>query len=112
MRISKLSKSLVLASLLSTAAFCSPVVFAQGMNANQNRVNENQAEINRNQAAVNADQAEINRNQADVNKGRENGKQLNGEQHRSAVATFVQNLLNIANREKGGDRRAGQDDRQ
>lgn len=102
MILSKVSKLLVLSSLLSTAALCSPVAFAQGVSANQNRVNENLANINRNQAAVNANQAEINRNQEDVNQGREDGTKLNGEQHRSAVATFVQSLLNVANREKGG----------
>ena len=32
----------------------------------------------------------------------ENGKQVNGAEHRSTVAKFVQNLLDIADREQGG----------
>jgi len=33
---------------------------------------------------------------------KENTKQVNGAEHRSAVATFVQTLLNVADREQGG----------
>ncbi len=32
----------------------------------------------------------------------QNAKQVNGAEHRSAVATFVQNLLNVADREQDG----------
>ncbi len=77
------------------------------INANENRDKTNEAE---NQADrfktqknenenVNEENANVNENN---NENQENDNELNGEKHRSAVATFVQGLLKVADREKGG----------
>ena len=103
------NSQLFVASLVLAIALCSPIAIAKAVDANQADVNANQAQINANQANVNANQANVNANQANVNenqsnanKGQGNNNKLNGDSHRSAVATFVQGLLNVANREQGG----------
>ncbi|MFA5934161.1 MAG: hypothetical protein WC795_03015 [Candidatus Paceibacterota bacterium] len=71
------------------------------INQNQSDVNENQANINERQNRINENQNKINENQSNVNKNQIDSNQLNGVEHRSFVATFVQQLLNLANREGG-----------
>jgi hypothetical protein len=39
---------------------------------------------------------------ANNQENQDNNSEIDGDSHRSSVATFVQNLLNVANREKGG----------
>jgi len=105
--------SLIVAFLALGFILCLPVAFAKAAeaednvnqeNANRNRenVNERQGNVNEDQEDVNEDQDDINDNQDNANKDQEKDKQFNGEKHRSAVATFVQSLLDVANREKGG----------
>ncbi|MEO7596971.1 MAG: hypothetical protein ABIS26_01025, partial [Candidatus Paceibacterota bacterium] len=90
--------SLALLLLLSPAAFAQAI----DVNENQDRINENQDRINKNQEKINERQAKINEEQDDVNESENKNSQVNGASHRSAVATFVQNLLDVADREKGG----------
>ncbi|MDP2692982.1 MAG: hypothetical protein Q8O88_05075 [bacterium] len=73
-----------------------------GLNEDQVGLNKDQAEINRNQASLNERQANINKDQANINEKQGSNNELNGAEHRSNVATFVQGLLDVANREKGG----------
>jgi len=96
------NSQLFIISLVLTVAFCSSVGIAKAENVNQTNVNENQANINANQANINANQADINANQANVNANQGKNNKLNGVEHRSAVATFVQSLLNVADRDQGG----------
>jgi len=108
MKIIKNSQ-LFIVSLILGITFCLPVIFAKAENENQANVNENQANVNENQAKINEKQDKINEKQdkinekqANVNESQGNNNQLNGAEHRSTVATFVQNLLNVADREQGG----------
>ena len=94
MKIIKNSQ-LFIVSLILGITFCLPVIFAKAEN-------ENQANVNENQAKINEKQDKINEKQANVNESQGNNNQLNGAEHRSTVATFVQNLLNVADREQGG----------
>lgn len=109
------NSGLFVASLVLAIAFALPAAFAKAETESQVDINQNQAEVNRNQAEVNRNQADLNRNQEDVNQNQEDvneeqadvnenkaGDELNGASHRSAVATFVQNLLKAADREQGG----------
>jgi hypothetical protein len=71
-----------------------------------------QSDFGKNQAEVNKDRGDMNKNPGygeDNNPGDDNNGQdgdnddgqLNGEEHRSAVAEFVQNLLDTADRDGG-----------
>jgi hypothetical protein len=80
------NNSLLIMSLVLTIVFCSPIAFI-----NAEELNQVDAKVNQNN----------NRNQNNVNIDKDNNK-LNGDSHRSAVATFVQNLLDVANRDKSG----------
>ncbi len=80
------------------------------VNENQNVTNENEVNINENEDQNNMDddQEDTNEND-DINKIEESqtddnddNNMLNGEEHRSAVSTFVKNLLDVADREQGG----------
>ncbi len=81
-----------------------PVAFAKAIDVNENQVNinENQERINMNQERINEKQEKRNKEQDDVNESKNKDSQVNGANHRSAVATFVRNLLNVADRDKGG----------
>ena len=96
------SIALIAVSCLSAASAKAEVENQANVNENQANINESQDSINKNQAAVNAMQANINKNQADVNEHQATSSELNGENHRSDVATFVQKLLNVADRQQGG----------
>lgn len=103
------NNQLLIASLALSFALFSPIAFAKAANTSQTDVNDSQAninadqaDINANQANINAEQAKVNKNQANVNKEQGKSGQLNSAEHRSAVATFVQNLLNVADRNPGG----------
>lgn len=108
MKIIKNSQ-LFIVSLILGIIFFVPVGFTKAENVNlinvngeQANVNENQANVNENQAKINEKQNKINENQANVNENQRNKNQINGADHRSTVATFVQSLLNVADREQGG----------
>jgi len=103
------NSTLFVASLVMAFTFFSSAAFAKAENINQADVNDsqasvnaNQANINANQAKINATQAKVNEDQADVNEKQGKSNELSGEEHRSGVATFVQSLLNVADRERGG----------
>ncbi len=103
------NSTLFMAFLVLAFTFFSSATFVRAENVDQTNtndsqtnVNDNQANINANQAKINANQAKVNKDQADVNKKQEKGNKLNGEEHRSNVAAFVQNLLNVATGEQGG----------
>lgn len=87
--------------LVLAIVLCSPIAIIKAESVSQTDINKNQDNINKNQADINTKQANINENQANVNANQGND-QLNGAEHRSAVATFVQSLLNVADREEGG----------
>lgn len=87
---------------LAFLILAAPVVFVKAVD-----VNENQANINKNQERINEKQERLNEKQAKINdvnenENKKNQANVNGANHRSAVATFVQNLLSLADREKGG----------
>jgi len=65
---------------VSAIFLCCSVIFVQGQNQSQDQ-QQNQV------------QQQDNKNQ--------NNNELNGEQHKSTVSTFVQNLLDVANKESG-----------
>lgn len=73
-------------------------------NANENRdnTNEDRGNVNEDKTNLNEDKNDVNDNQGNVNQGQSDAKQFNGAEHQSAVATFVQSLLNVADREKDG----------
>lgn len=82
------NSSLLITCLVLAITLCSSIAIAKAADANQ--------------AQINANQANANENQANTNKGQGNNNKLNGAEHRSAVATFVQSLLDVANNEQGG----------
>jgi hypothetical protein len=81
--------------IFALSIMCLPPAIAKADNVNGVNINEGRDNSNLNQSDVN--QAPLN-----VNQGQDNNGKLNGALHRSAVATFVQNLLNVANKEQGG----------
>lgn len=81
--------------IFALSIICLPPVIAKADNTNGVNINENRDNSNLNQS-------DVNRVPLNVNQGQNNNGKLNGASHRSAVATFVQNLLNVANREQGG----------
>src|SRR3972149_2390449 len=91
----KITRSqIIITSLILGLVLALPVAFARAQDANRPDDAGNQAEANRNEAAQNRPEANENKEE---NKGG-----LNGDDHRSAVATFVQDLLKVADREQGG----------
>ena len=98
----KTTKNLLICSLVLVFALSFSITLAKAQNVNQAKENENQVKINENQAKINENQAKINENQGKINENQGNASQFNGAAHRSAVASFVQNLLNVADKEQGG----------
>lgn len=104
-------------------AFYLPVVFAKAEGARQGNINNSQVNINGDQEDNNNDQEDVNDDQEDINDDQDEGKndqedinddqegnnneededdQFDGEEHKSIVATSVQSLLKVAEKEKGG----------
>lgn len=79
--------SLLAITLTLAIVLCAPTIFAKAENNSQNQ----------NQQATGTQNQE-----RDQERNQENNNAINGEDHRSDVATFVQKLLDVANREKGG----------
>jgi flagellar hook-length control protein FliK len=84
--------SLFLASLVLAGTLCFLTVSAQDQNQNQ--------EQERNQQQNNQAQNK-NQNHKNNNNDENDDNSLNGESHRNAVSTFVQKLLDVADREGG-----------
>lgn len=96
------------------------VIQAQAVSTNSNqssKTNQGNSQGNQNEKAVQAQEKNKVQNQGETtqiqnqeqneiqtketNKTKENKEQFNGESHRSTVATFVQGLLTVADREGG-----------
>lgn len=123
---------LIIASLAIGVVLCLPVVFANAEDTNQANTNENKnvneardsVNANRENVNININESEdrvtaveanineqedsnenkgnVNENKTNTNENRGNGNQLKGDEHRSAVATFVQSLLDAANKDNSG----------
>lgn len=101
-------------------AFYLPVAFAKAENSKQKETSDNQINVNVSASEDNNEQEDVNDNPSNTNDDQEDlnddqgddndqediddqneDDQFNGEEHGSAMSLFVQNLLNVADKEHG-----------
>ena len=103
------NKKLFAVCLTLAVVLCLPVAFAKAESTdksnaedNQNKVIENSINTNTNTNTSTSTTSGEYKNKIDEGGIDENGNaQFTGDEHRSSVSTFVQNLLKVADKEKG-----------
>ena len=106
----KLTIPLFVVFLALGVVLCLPATIAKAEDASQADTDEKQIIDNggrddRDQAATNEEQGDVNEGRDDEvqsNESSDDADEFNGEKHRSSVSTFVQSLLNVADKERGG----------